>query len=149
MSTAFFDSEELNPPTRFYYYHNGKKTDQWIELRLASDEDNKNIFRSIGVKEKVNNIYNPKTRQMDRQTYFDTNEEQMDRYNEAMWDFSIVDWYLVKRDRKEETEDSIPCTRENKILYMRKSPKFSSWVASCLEKLRETLSEVGEAESKN
>jgi hypothetical protein len=142
--------ENLNPATRFYYYEDGKKTKEWVELRLASDDDNKKFFNTIGVREKIEKIFNPKTRQMERMTYFDTSDEQRDLFNEEVWDFSISDWGLFSTEKDESNKlKPIPCTRENKIKFMRSSPKFANWVAKCLENLREALEAYTEDERKN
>jgi len=145
-----FSLSKLNPSTRFYFHENGNKTENWVELRLASDDDNKRFFNSIGVKEKVTNVFNPKTRQMDRQTFFDTNDSQRDQFNEEVWDFSITDWNLLSDENDEDGEPAtIPCNKENKIKFMRGSPLFATWIANCLENLRESLAGAGEAETKN
>ncbi len=99
-----FDLSNLNPSTKFMYSENGEETGEYICLRLASDADNKRFFNSIGVKEKVEQIYNPKTRQMDRQTYFHTNEDQREQFNEIVWDFSITDWKLFSTEKDEDDE---------------------------------------------
>lgn len=135
-----FDLKNLNPSTRFMYLDNGEETGEYISLRLASDQDNKNFFNSIGVKEKVEQVFNPKTRQMDRQTFFNTNEAQREQFNELVWDFSITDWKLFSTEKDEDGEPiEIPCTKENKIKFMRESPQFATWTASCLEELRASL----------
>jgi hypothetical protein len=146
----FFDLNTPNPPTTFYYWENGQETEAWISLRLASEEDNRRFFNAIGVKEKVEKIFNPKTRQMERMTYFDHTEPQRDAFNDEIWDFSIVDWNILSSDKDEDGKPiTIPCMRENKIKLMRTSPKFASWVANCLERLRENLEQSGVEERKN
>jgi hypothetical protein len=145
-----FDLSNLNPSTKFMYSENGEETGEYICLRLASDADNKRFFNSIGVKEKVEQIYNPKTRQMDRQTYFHTNEDQREQFNEIVWDFSITDWKLFSTEKDEDDNYiEIPCTTENKIKFMRESPLFATWTADCLETLREQLSTHAKAVRKN
>lgn len=145
-----WDLKELNPSTKFYFKEDGVETKESVSLRLASDLDNKNFFNSIGVKEKVEQIFNPKTRQMDRQTFFNTNEAQREQFNELVWDFSITDWNLLSTEKDEDDEFiPIPCTKENKIKFMRESPKFATWIADCLEELREQLSSHTETTRKN
>jgi hypothetical protein len=145
-----FDINAPNPATRFYLIEDGKETDTWISLKLASEEDNKRFFNAIGVKEKVEKIFNPKTRQMERMTFFDHSEEQRDRFNEEIWDFSIDGWNLFSPEKDEFGKNKfIPCTKENKIKLMRTSPRFATWVANCLEKLRESLEDYGVEERKN
>jgi hypothetical protein len=140
----------LNPPTRFAWVEDDKETNQWISVRLASEADNKNFFASVGVKEKVERVVNPKTRAMERMTYFDSSDEQRDLFNEAVWDFSIADWFLESDDKDEDgVPIPIPCTKENKIALMRGSPRFAAWVAKCLESLRGMLEGYEATESKN
>lgn len=146
----FWNEKDLNPSTLFYFYKDGEKTDSYVALRLASDLDNKNFFNSIGVKEKVEQIFNPKTRQMDRQTFFNTNEDQREQFNELVWDFSITDWFLPSTEKDEDDEPiPIPCTKENKVKFMRGSPLFATFIADSLEQLREQLSSHTETVRKN
>jgi hypothetical protein len=137
--------DDLNPPAKFWYVDNGKKTGDWVSLCLASDEDNKRFFDLVGVKEKVEYRKDPQTRQMQRLTYFDSTDEQRDRFNEEIWDFSIKEWNLTGKSK----EDKVPCTRENKVKLMRGSPKFAQWIAECLEKMRADLQVYYEEEQKN
>jgi hypothetical protein len=138
-----WDLENLNAPTEFTNPFD-KKGKEKIYLRLASDEDNKNFFDTVGVKEKVYWKTNPQTRGMQRVKDFDPTPEERDMFNEEVWDFSIVDWVLFDKEK-----NLIPCTRENKCTLMRKSPKFANWVASCLEQLRESIEVIAESERKN
>ncbi len=133
-----WDLGDLNPAVQF------DLGDEWIKLRIASDEDNKKFFNTAGVKETVEYRRDPKTRQMQRLTYFSPSEEQREKFNEEVWDFSIVDWNIFTSDG-----EKIPCTRENKIKFMRYSPKFATWVAECLEQLSEDLKVYNEEVRKN
>lgn len=141
MSFAW-DVENLNPTTRFNF---PEDESQWVELRLASDQDNKEIFQRAGIKlfeKKL--VYNSKERQMQWVQGTPTDEAQQTRFSEEIWDFSIVNWKLLNKEGEE-----IPCTRENKIMFMRRSPKFASWVGDCLEIMREGLSVAKHEEIKN
>lgn len=138
-----WDLNNLNPPAEFINPWD-KKGKEKIFVRLASDEDNTAFFSKVGVKEKVYWKTNPQTRQMQRVKDFDPTPEERDMFNEEVWDFSIVDWFLLDKNK-----EPIPCTRENKCLLMRKSPKFASWVASCLEQLREALETIRDESLKN
>ena len=134
-----FDLTDLNPAVKFDNPFDPKGK-EWIMLRLASDDDNKNFFSTVGVKEKVYWKTNPQTRSMQRVKDFDPTPEERDMFNDEVWDFSITDWLLYDTKGEE-----IPCTRDNKSMLMRKSPKFASWIASCLEELRESI-EITKAE---
>lgn len=128
---------DLNPSVKFSI------GDEWICVRVASDADNRKFFDLIGVKETVEYKTDSRTRQMQRLTFLELSETQKEKFNEEIWDFSIVEWNLLDKNG-----DSIPCTRENKIKLMRHSPKFASWVAECLESLREDLKIYREQEKK-
>jgi hypothetical protein len=135
--------EDLNPAVEFTNPFDPKGKEK-IYLRLAADEDNQRFFATAGVKEKVYWKTHPQTRQMQRVKDFDPTPEERDLFNEEVWDFSITDWVLYDKDK-----NLIPCTRENKCLLMRKSPKFANWVASSLEQLRESIEIIKEEETKN
>ncbi len=53
--------------------------------------------------------------------------------NELTWDYCIVGWEDIYDGKGQEIE----CTKEMKILLMRKSVKFANFVAECLGKLTE------------
>lgn len=145
-----WNTSDLNPPTRFYFIEDGKDTQEYVSLRLASDADNKKFFDQLGVREKVEKTFNPKTRSMERMTFFDTSDEQREKFNELVWDFSIVEWNLLSTETdKTGAPIKIPCTKENKVQFMRESPKFASWIAKCLESLREALDSYAESKAKN
>ena len=126
------DSKEgLNPARRFNWDEEGN---EWVEVILASDSDVRNCFKKAGIKEKVFLETDRKTRQMQRFREFAPTDEERDRFDEELWDFTIARWYLVKPDGSE-----ITCTRENKILMMRGSIKFSNWINDSLDIMREDI----------
>jgi hypothetical protein len=75
---------------------------------------------------------------------FDPTEQQRERFDEESWDFSITAWRLLKKDG-----ELIPCNRENKVLLMRRAPKFSLFYTECMDKLRDGLRNRKEDELKN
>jgi hypothetical protein len=109
-----FDLTDLNPAVKFDNPFDPQKK-EWIMLRLASDDDNKTFFDTVGVKEKVYWKTNPQTRSMQRVKDFDPTPAERDMFNEEVWDFSITDWLLYDNQGEE-----IPCTRANKCTLMRK-----------------------------
>ena len=141
MPFDILNEQNLNPSVRFYFEDS---EDEWVELKLASEQDNKELFKRVGIKSEKKLVYNKSERQMQYVRDIDASDSQQDKFNEEVWDFSIYNWNLVTPDGKE-----IECTRENKVKLMRKSPKFASWIGDCLEKMREGLPKVKTEEIKN
>jgi len=140
-----WDLENLNPATRFVWDENViTEKQEWVELRDTSQEDSDRIYKSIGATEKVEYKTDPKTRQMQRIRFFSPTDEQLKKFNEEYWDFSIAEWQLFTPDGKK-----IPCTRENKIKMMTQSPSFGTWVNKCLDDLKESIEQAKETEIKN
>jgi len=77
-----------------------------------------------------------------RLEYQEVNE---DLQNELFWDAVIITWenFVDGKGNK------IPCTKENKILLMTKSAKFSKFVADSLKELSEDDAKQAEASEKN
>lgn len=82
-------------------------------------------------------VINPKTRQMERVTYFDQSPEQMRQEFEEIFCVIIGEYELTDADGAK-----IPVTRESKIQLMR-HPEFARYVNRCLQML-----EMSEAERK-
>ena len=68
-----------------------------------------------------------------------------DLENQLLWDFCIIGW----ENFFDASGNPIPCTKENKILLMGKSIKFSRFVLDCLNKIAEIETEQSEVERKN
>lgn len=138
------NDKALNPTTRFFFETPEEEESEYVDLRIASDQENKEIFKKAGVKFEKKLVYNKQDRQMQYLRDLDVSDEKQDKFNEEVWDFSIVDWNLITPNG-----DKIPCTRENKTKLMRKSPKFASFVGDCLEELRNSVKGKKESELKN
>lgn len=136
-----WDLQDLNPATRFYW---GDANEEWVELRIASDEDLRSFRKQLGIREKVEYPVNPATRKVDRVEYLDMNEDKQLAFSELINDFAIAGWKLLDRGGKE-----IPCTIENKNRMMSGSPLFSRWISDCLSRMRADLEAQLEAERKN
>ena len=136
-----FDLSDLNPPARFYY---GKEQKEWVDLRLAADEDLRAIRDGLGIKTRTEYKVNPETRRMDRIEYQDIGEDVALALNRAVNQFCIVGWHLEDNKGNE-----IPFTPDNVNLMMERSARFSGWVAKRLKKLRDDLEAETEAEIKN
>lgn len=136
-----FDLENLNPAERYFY---PDSPEEWIELRLTSDDDQKRFFKAANIKPKKEIYTDKKTRAAQILRDFEPTDEQMKIYEEELWDFSIVDWNLVTSKG-----DSIPCARENKLKMMFGAPKFAMWVRACQENMFEKLNKIRELTEKN
>lgn len=147
-----FDLENLNPSTRFFWPES--KTvdpetgaishDEWVDLRLASDDDTRTMRQKIGIKEKIEHIVNPETRVVNRVVGSNVDEIKAKQYADAITDFCIVGWRLISKDGAE-----IPCTRENKLKLANGSPVFAPWLEKCLNSMREGIKSQMEDEIKN
>ena len=102
--------------------------------------------RVSGRKRQYEHIYNPKTRSMERISYFpELSIDELKAEREDTWDYIIQDFEGF-RDSK--TKKEIPCNRENKIKMMR-VPAFDRFVARCLQILSTSGVQTQEAETKN
>lgn len=72
---------------------------------------------------------------------FPFEEVDEDLQNELFWDAVIVSW----ENFSDKNGKEIPCTKENKVLLMTRSAKFSKFVADSLKTLGED--EAGQAET--
>ncbi len=147
-----FDLDDLNPPKRFFWPDSEKvdpetgavSHDEWVDLRLASDEDIRAFRRKTGIKEKIEHVVNPETRAVNRVVGSNFDEDKARRLGDEVTDFCISDWRVVSRDNAE-----IPCTRENKLKLVNGSPVFAKFIEECLNSLRENLKAQVDAELKN
>ena len=131
-----FDLKNLNPGAKFYW---DESTDEWVVFRVMADADLRRLKNKCA-KERVEYRRVGKG-PVQRFEYLEIDEDAM---SEEINDFCIVDWHLLDTDGNE-----IPCTRENKCLLMDYDPKFSTWAAECLEKIREDEEKKRREEEKN
>ncbi len=125
-----WDLNDLNPGASFDMEGGGK-----VRLRVCAGEDFRNI-RKQTLKKKV------EYKNAQRHSYEDIDE---DLENKLLWDFCIVGW----ENFFDASGNPIPCTKENKVLLMGRSIKFSRFVLDSLNKLAEMNIEQAEVESKN
>ena len=71
---------------------------------------------------------NPRTRQMERVTFFEQTPTQEKKERELIWDHAIVDW----KDILDRDGNAIPCTLENKLRLMN-NPQFARFIGRCLQ----------------
>ena len=121
---------DLNPATWFDFEDGGR-----VAVRLCAGGDYRNIRKQVTKKK-------AEYRNAQR---FEVQEVNEDLLNELLWDFCIVGWEnLFDKNGKD-----IPCTKENKILLMGHSIKFSNFVTTCLDKLSSDQRDREEEVSKN
>jgi hypothetical protein len=139
----------------FYFFgsHVSPSTGEWIYEDPVSDA--KVQIRSITPfiedrqakrKRVVERIYNPKTRAMDRDSFFqDLTPEEVKAERDDMIDYAITGIENFKNSR---TGELITCTRENKLALL-KVPVFDRFVARCWQTLGEAGVKKSEEAAKN
>jgi len=125
-----FNLAELNPGVVFDFENGGTVT-----LRVCAGDDFRHIRKQTS-KKKVE--YKNGQR-------FQVEIIDEDLENQLLWDFCIIGW----ENFFDGSGSPILCTRENKILLMGKSIKFSRFVLDCLNKITEIETEQAETERKN
>jgi len=97
-------------------------------------------------KRQVEHVLNPKTRQMERVSYYpELSTTELKTERDDTWDYVIQDWEGFK-DAK--TGKEIECTRANKIALM-KLPVFDRFIARCQQLLAESGVQEAEEQGKN
>ncbi len=147
-----FDLEDLNPAARFYWPESkvidpdtgAVSYDEWVDLRIASDDDVRNFRKKLGIKEIIEHKVNPETRALNRVIGSNFDEKKSVGFADEITDFCIVDWNLIGKNG-----EAIPCTRANKLKLANGSPVFARWLETSLNSLRERIKEQAEAELKN
>lgn len=117
--------------------------DAWVEIRSMAP-----FFEERMAKRKkiVENVYNPKTRGMERISYYpDLSPEEAKTERDDAMDYCITDFGNFKDSK---TGKVIECTRENKLLLM-KVPVFDRFIARCQQLLSEAGVKQKEDEAKN
>ncbi len=112
-------------------------------LRIA-DPDTLEKIQSQTRKRIAENVFNPKTRQMERITYFDQTPEQEKKERELIWDFAIQSWEGILDTKGQQ----IPCTLENKMKLMN-NPLFARFVGRCLQLISGATAEAEKIKEKN
>jgi len=114
-----------------------------VQIRISNPEVVEDI--QAKTRKKVQEwVHNPKTRAMERGTYYDQTEVQEKKEREMIWDYAIQDWKnLLDKDEKE-----IPCTLENKLKLMN-IPQFARFIGRCLQLITGANIESEEVAGKN
>ena len=137
----FFKSEVR--PDGEVEYSEPEKDSGRVCLRIA-DSDTLERIQAETRKKVSENVYNPKTRAMERVAYFDQTVAQEKRERELIWDHAIVDWEGIL----DSAGNPIPCTLENKMKLMN-VPLFARFVGRCLQLISGAAEETKETEIKN
>jgi hypothetical protein len=117
-----FDLTELNPGV-FFSFDENEDGAGGVTIRLANGKILDEINKAC-IKKKV------EFRRGQRHEVIIDNDELRSK---MLWEYVIIDWKgLYDQDGKE-----IPCTKENKVMLMQGSVKFSSFIGNCVEKLTE------------
>lgn len=112
-------------------------------LRIA-DPDVWEKIQSETRKKVSENVFNPKTRAMERIVYFDQTPAQERKEREMIWDHAIVGW----KDILDANGKQIPCTLENKMKLIN-NPQFGRFVGRCLQLIGEAKEAAKVNEAKN
>lgn len=138
----FFNST-VNPNTGDIDYDDPVKNGPWMTLRPPGPFWEKRLKTR---KKKVEHVLNPKTRQMERISYYPelpADEDQAER--EDLWDYCIVDFGGFKDPA---TKADIKPTKKNKVAMVR-VPVIDRFVSRCFQIMAEAKVEQQEKETGN
>src|SRR6056297_1116201 len=106
---TFFNSE-IDPNTGDIVYDDPEENGPWVTFR------NPQVFwenKLKNRKKRFENVYNPKTRAMDRQEYYaEPTDAQREKEEADFWDYVIMDFGGFK-DMK--TKKNLECNRDTKL----------------------------------
>ena len=112
-------------------------------LRIA-DPDTVEKIQSQTRKKVSEFAFNPKSRSMERVSYFEQTPAQERKERELIWDFAIQDWQgILDQDGNE-----IPCTLENKLRLMN-IPRFARFIGRGLQMITGANAESEAVSGKN
>ena len=121
-----FFTSTISPNTGDIIYDD-PKGDAYVTLRSMQPFFEERLAKR---KKSVEHVLNPKSRSMERVSYYPelSPEEELAEKAEA-WEYAIINFEGFKDSK---TGKEIPCTKENKILLMR-NPVFDRFVARCFQ----------------
>ncbi len=97
-------------------------------------------------KKAVEHIFNPKTRDMERISFYvDLSPEEEKKEREDVWDYAITG---LENFKNKKTAEEISCTRENKLALM-KIPVFDRFIGRCLQLMADSGTKTREDSGKN
>jgi hypothetical protein len=127
----FFGSKLKSDGSGEYEFLDPEPDSGKVKIRIADMEEVEKIH-AVTRKRVSDNVFNPKTRSMERLVYVDQTPEQEKKEREMIWDYAIEDWEGIL-DAKGKP---IPCTLENKMKLMN-IPVFARFIGRCLQLLTE------------
>lgn len=137
----FFGSE-IKSDGEIKYFEPEKDAGR-VCLRLT-DPETLEIIQSETRKKAVEHVFNPKSRTMERLSYFEQTPVQEKKERELIWDFAIKAWEGIL----DTSDQQIPCTLENKLKLMN-NPQFARFVGRCLQLISGATAEAKVAAEKN
>jgi len=143
---AVFNIEELNPGAWFDF--DGDDVPESERGRVKVRAYDQEIITEIAEKyleRKVEYKRKSKRGELQRIEYLDVSKDNQRKQKEDLWDFIVMDWVNFY----DALGSEIPCTRENKVLFMSKNPAFYQFVDKCLERLTPDVNEEVEEAEKN
>lgn len=131
--------DNLNPGT-FFPFEEDNPEEGGVTLRVLTAEKLEEIFKKTQIR-KAEYKGSPPSRFVFSEYKKGGEEKEF----ELTWDYCILDWSGVVNAAGEE----IPCNSQNKILLMKGSPKFSSFITNCVDKINEAAGIYEEELEKN
>ena len=137
-----FFSSHIDPVTGEPIYDEPEK-DARVQIRSIGPFIEERMAKRKKIAE---HIYNPKTRAMERLSYFaEQTPDELRAERDDLWDYAITG---LENFKDSKTGELITCTRENKLKLM-KVPVFDRFVARCQQLLASSGVKVKEDEEKN
>lgn len=129
-----FNLQDLNPGTKFFFDEDNE-SEGFLTLRILPN-DVRDDIKSRAIKKRA---------EYKKGQRYEFNEFNEDLFAEEVWEYSIQDWGGVY----DENGTEIPCTKENKIMLMNKSPIFARFYEDRLVILRELIEKQAKVSEKN
>lgn len=126
---------DMNPPAWFDI--EGDVDKARVLLRICAGDDIDEINRLTSKRQP------PEYKRGVRYAVPDEVDEKLRQ--EMVWDFIIVDWEGIMDDKG----TPLPCTKENKVLFMTRSVAFATFISKCIEKLNADTLAYQEESPKN
>jgi len=127
-----FDLENLNPGV--WVYFDDDPQNGGIKVRHLSGEALNDIEKKT-TKKKF---------EFQRGRRVETSEIDNQLRSDLTVDYCLLDWLIFDKDGEE-----IPCTKENKLTLINKSPKFMRFYSAALEQVSELEGQEQEEREKN
>jgi len=137
-----FFSSHIDPVTGEPVYED-PENDARVQIRSIAPFIEERMAKRKRISE---HVYNPKTRAMERITYFaEQSPDELRVERDDLWDYAITG---IEGFKDSKTGQVIVCNRENKLKLM-KVPVFDRFVARCQQLLASSGVKAKEEEEKN